>query len=87
MPPVYIFDSITKNTDNFKVHDEWCDSLPSVTGHYGCPTTEEYLSSVSVRTSGCTDEDLFQQLINNVYLPLYPICNKSVVRDKEGQFR
>jgi len=71
IPQVYIFDHSARNTDKFKVKDSWVNNLPKVRGRYGCPTTEEYPSSVSVRASGCTDEDLFQQLISEIYLPLF----------------
>jgi len=76
MPPVYIFDTSAKNTDNFKVKELWVNNLPKLRGRYGCLTTEEYPSSVSVRASGYTDEDLFQQLISWIYLPLFPNCSQ-----------
>ena len=53
---------------------------------YGCPTTELYESHISVRKSGCTDEQLMQQLIENVYLPLFPNCQKETVRNDTGKF-
>ena len=84
MPPVYIFDTTAKNSDNFKVKEEWSKNLPTVRGKYGCPTTEEYPSNVCVRTSGCTDEQLFQQLISQIYLPLFPNCSSTIERDDNG---
>ena len=86
MPPLYCFDSSCANEENYQVRPEWVEGLPTVKGRYGCPTTESYDSFVSVRKSGCTDEQLMQQLIEEVYLPLYPNCNKSVLRDEEGRF-
>ena len=86
MPPLYCFDTTTDIEENYKVKAEWVDGLPTVRGQYGCPTTESYDSFVAVRKSGCTDEQLLQQLIENVYLPLYPNCAKETVRDEEGKF-
>ena len=80
MPPVYCFDSSAANIENYQVKSTWVDGLPKVRGKYGCPTTEDYESFVSVRKSGCTDEQLMQQIIEDVYLPLYPNCQKDTVR-------
>ena len=41
---------------------------------------------MSVRKNGYTDEQLMQQLIEEIYLPLYPNCAKDTVRDKGGTF-
>ena len=84
MPPVYCFDSSAENQENFQVKPSWVNGLPKVRGKFGCPTTETYDSSVSVRKSGCTDEELMQQLIEEVYLPLYPNFQKDIVRDNNG---
>ena len=86
MPPVYCFDSSAEKDVNFQVKPSWVEGLPKVRGKYGCPTTETYESSVAVRKSGCTDEQLMQQLIEEVYLPLYPNCGKIVERDDNGVF-
>ena len=86
MPPVYCFDSSAENNDKYQVKPSWVKGLPTVRGKYGCPTTETYESSVAVRKSGCTDEQLMQQLIEEVYLPLYPNCQKHVERDDNGVF-
>ena len=84
MPPVYIFDTKTQNIENFKVTEEWTKHLPTVRGWYGCPTTEEYPSNIYVCTSGCADEELFQQLMFQIYLPLFPNCPPTILRD-EGE--
>ena len=43
-------------------------------------------SYVSVRRSGCTDEQLIHDLIEKVYLPLYPNVSKKTKRDANGMF-
>ena len=48
MPPVYIYDTKAKQTDNFKLKPSWTKNLPKVRGQYGCPTIEEYSSSLCV---------------------------------------
>ena len=66
---------------------EWVEGLTSVKGKYRCSIVESCDSFVSIHKSGCIDKLLMQQLIKEVYLSLHPNCNKSVVRDEEGQFR
>ena len=86
MPPCFIFDTNAKEKENFQLKASWCADLPKVKGKYGCPTTIESDSYVSVRKSGCTDEQLMQQLIEDVYLPLYPNVCKETKRDADGKF-
>ena len=43
-------------------------------------------SYVSVRRSGCSDEEMIQELIEKVYLPLFPNVAKETTRDSEGKF-
>ena len=52
---------------------------------YGCPTIETYDLFAYVRKSICTDEQLMQQIIEDVYLPLYPNYHKVVKRDNNGK--
>ena len=68
MPCVYCYDTATTNEQNFQVKTIWCESLSSVCGLYGNTTKENWPSHVSVRKSGFTDEQLFQQIIEVVYL-------------------
>ena len=86
MPPVCFFDSGAVNEENFQVKPSWVEGLPKVWGMYGCTTTETYESHIYVRKSGCTDEQLMQQLIENEYLHLFPNCRKETVRDDNGKF-
>ena len=58
MPPLYCFDSSAANEEHYQVQPEWVEGLPRVRGKYGCPTTELYESCVTVRKSGCIDEQL-----------------------------
>ena len=64
----------------------WVQGLPKVKGRYGCPTVEEWDSFVSVRKSGCTDEQFMQQIIEEVYLLLYPNIHPTTERDESGKF-
>lgn len=41
---------------------------------------------MSVRRSGCTDVELLEDLIERVYLPLYPNVAPITTRDEEGNF-
>ena len=84
MPPVYCFDSSAANVENFQIKSAWVTDLPKVQSKYGCPTTKEYESFAAVRKSGCTDEKLMQQIIEEVYLPLYPNCQKETVIGRYG---
>ena len=84
MPPLYCFDSSVTNEESYQVRPDWVKGLPRVRGKYGCPTRKSYESVLDVRKSGCTDEQLMQQLIEELYLPLYPNCAKDTVRDSEG---
>ena len=86
MPPVYCFDSGAVNEENFQVKLSWIEGLPKVQGMYGSPTTETYDSHIYVRKSGCNDGQLMQELIENVYLLLFPNCQKETVRDDNGKF-
>ena len=79
MPPLYCFDSSATNEENYQVRPDWVEGLPRVRGKYGCPTTQSYESFVAVRKNGCTDEQLMQQLIEEIYLPLYPNRVKDTV--------
>ena len=54
-------------------------------GRYGCPTVETYDSFASVRKSGCTDGQLMQKIIEDVYVSLYPNFHKVVKRDHNGK--
>ena len=86
MPPVYIFDTKTKDEGNFQLKHSWCKNLPKVRGKYGFDQVIESDSYVSVRHSGCSDEELIQELIEKVYLLLYPNVAKETTRDSEGKF-
>ena len=86
MPPCYIFESSAEKKENFRIKASWCKNLPKVRGKYGYSKTIESDSFVCARKSGCTDEELMQQLLEEVYLPLYPNVNKTTIRDEKGNF-
>jgi hypothetical protein len=86
LPPIYCFDTKAQTEDKFQLKQSWVQGLPKVKGRYGCPTVEEWDSFVSVRKSGCTDEKLMQQIIEEVYLPLYPNIHHTTERDESGKF-
>jgi len=85
MPPIYCYDSSAGDQENFQIKPSWVQGLPKVRCRYGCPTIESYDSFSSVCRSICTDEQLIQQIIENVYLPLYPNCHKVVTCDDNGK--
>ena len=78
MPPIYCYNISAGDEENFQIKPSWVEGLPKVRGSYGCPTVEIYDSFASVRKSGCTDKHLIQQIIEDVYLPLYMNCHKVV---------
>ena len=86
MPPVYIFDTKAKDEGNFQLKYSWCKHLPKVREEYGFDQVIKSDSNVSVRCSGCSDEELIQELIEKAYLPLYPNVAKETTSDSEGKF-
>ena len=85
MSPIYCYYSSAGYEENFQIKPSWIEGLPKVRGTYGCPTVETYDSFASVRKSGCTDKQLMQQIIEDVYLPLYPNFHKVVKRNNNGK--
>lgn len=83
LPPFYIFDSGAKSDSNFRVNTEWLVGLPSVRGRFGCPTMVESESFYAVRSRGSMDEELLNQYIETVIVPLYPNMNKTAVFDAD----
>ncbi|KAI2493647.1 hypothetical protein MHU86_20900 [Fragilaria crotonensis] len=84
LPPFYIFDSTAKSDDNFRVKMDWLVGLPTVEGRFGCPSTEKYDSFYAVRSRGSMDDELLNQYIETVILPLYPNINKTAIFDERG---
>ena len=85
LPPLYIFDSGARTDDGFKINKKSVLGLSRVRGRFGCPNVERYFTFVAVRSSGSTDEGIFQQYVENVILPLYPNIGPQVVRDNSGR--
>lgn len=83
LPPFYIFDSGAKSDANFRVNTEWLVGLPSIKGRFGCPTTVESESFYAVRSRGSMDEELLNQYIETVIVPLYPNMNKTAIFDAD----
>ena len=81
LPPFYIFDSMAKSEENFRVKMDWLVGLPSITGRFGCPTQVESDSFYAVRSRGSMDEELLNQYIETVIVPLYPNMNKTAIFD------
>ena len=81
LPPFYIFDSTAKLEENFRVKMDWLVGLPSITGRFGCPTQVESDSFFAVRSRGSMDEELLNQYIETVIVPLYPNMNKTAIFD------
>lgn len=85
LPPFYIFDSTAKSDDNFRVKMDWLVGLPTVEGRFGCPSKEKYDSFYAVRSRGSMDDELLNQYIEIVILPLYPNINKTAIFDERGR--
>ena len=81
LPPFYIFDSGAKSDENFRVNTEWLVGLPTIRGRFGCPTMIESDSFYAVRSKGSMDEELLNQYIETVIVPLYPNMAKTAVFD------
>lgn len=60
---------------------DWLVGLPSITGRFGCPTQVESDSFYAVRSRGSMDEELLNQYIEAVIIPLYPNMNKTAIFD------
>jgi hypothetical protein len=85
LPPFYIFDSTAKSEENFCVKMDWIVSLATIEGRFGCPSKEKYDSFYAVRPSGSMDNELLNQYIEMVMLPLYPNMNKTAILDERGR--
>ena len=85
MPPMYCYDSSAGDEENFQIKPSWVEGLPKVRGRYGCPTVETYDSFASVSKYECTDKQLMQKIMEDVYLTLYPNFHKVVKRDNNGK--
>jgi hypothetical protein len=81
LPPFYIFDSTAKCEENFRVNTDWLVGLPSIIGRFGCPTNVESGSYYAVRSRGSMDEELLNEYIETVIIPLYPNMNKTAIFD------
>ncbi|KAI2501582.1 hypothetical protein MHU86_12853 [Fragilaria crotonensis] len=58
---------------------EWLEGLPSIKGRFGCPTQVESDSFYAVRSRGSMDDELLNQYIESVIIPLYPNMNKTAI--------
>jgi hypothetical protein len=85
LPPFYIFDSTAKSEENFRVKMDWLVGLPTIEGRFGCPSKEKYDSFYAVRSRGSMDDELLNQYIETVILPLYPNMNKTAIFDEGGR--
>ena len=71
MPPIYCYDNSAGDEENFQIKPSWVEDFPKVRGRYGCPNVETYDSFKSVCKSGCTDKQLMQKIIEDVYIRIY----------------
>ncbi|KAI2510989.1 hypothetical protein MHU86_3461 [Fragilaria crotonensis] len=85
LPLFYIFDSTAKSEENFRVKMDWLVGLPTIEGRFGCPSKEKYDSFYAVRSRGSMDDELLNQYIETVILPLYPNMNKTAIFDEGGR--
>jgi hypothetical protein len=81
LPPFFIFNSDAKSDASFCVNTEWLVDLPSIRGRFGCPTMVESESFYAVQSKGSMDEELLNQYIKTVIVPLYPNMHKNAVFD------
>ena len=82
MPPIYHLDSSVDNSKYFQVKPTWFQGIPKVRGKYIFPTAETYDSSVAVRKSGCTDEELMQKLIEIFLLTLVSYLSECYIEQR-----
>ena len=85
MPTIYCYYRSAGDEENFQIKLSWFEGIPKVRVRYGFPTVETYNSFAYVFKSGCTDEQLMQKIIKDVYLPLYPNLHKVVKHDNNGK--
>lgn len=86
MTPCFIFDTMAKDKNRYQLKSSWCEGLPSTRDKYGSPTIVEFNAFVSVRKGWCTDEELMQDLIEKVYLPLCPNVAKITTHHDYGNY-
>jgi hypothetical protein len=77
--PFYIFDSTAKSDENFRVKIDWLMGLPLIEGRLGCQTHVESDRFYAVRSRGSMNDELLNQYIESVIIPLYPNMNKTAV--------
>ena len=59
LPPLFIFESKSKEPENYKIDPRICNNLPTVTGKYGGDEVKCYASEVAVRKKGSMDVSLW----------------------------
>ena len=59
LPPLYIFDTSSKNTDNYKIDSKILVGLPVVSGRYGQDKVHTFPSFVSMHKKGLMDTSLW----------------------------
>ena len=86
LPPCFIFDTTSKLKDNYWLCADWTVGHPTVVGKFGFNEPVKRYSYATVRSSGCMDVDLFQKIIEEVVVPLYPDLHHEAVFDEEGNW-
>ena len=71
LPPLFIFDTASKNAENYKIDSQILHELPVVTGRYGQDTLHTFASSVAVRKKGSMDTSLWSLYNENLILRCY----------------
>ena len=80
LPPLYILDSKAKYPANYKIDTRVGVGLPRVYGRYGCTEPAWYPSFLAVRRKGGIDATLWEQVLEDLILPLHPNTSLEVVR-------
>ena len=71
LPPLFIFDTASKNPDNYKIDSSILASLPVVTGRYGDTRIHTFPSYVCMRKKGSMDTSLWSLYNEEVILRCY----------------
>ena len=84
LPPLYIFNTKSKNENNYKIDPLWCRGLPKVSGKFGRCKKELWNSFVACRPKGSMDVSLFEMFCTKVILPCYPNVLPTIEQDDDG---
>ena len=79
-PPLYILDSKAKYPNNYKIDPRVGIGLPCGHGQFGGTVTRSVHSFLAVRRKGGMDTSLWEMVLSELLLPLYPNTSRTVER-------